>query len=101
MDPHYSDEEIISLGLSPCADFGSVEAVILHTDHPEFLGYSAADFPRLTCVVDGGNFLDSKDWGAATLISLGKPQELKSFQCARTKRPQLQAHEAILVLILR
>jgi nucleotide sugar dehydrogenase len=72
-DPYYSDEEIVSLGLSPCADFGSVEAIILHTDHPEFRKYSAEDFPRLKCIVDGRNFLDPKDWGAATFISLGKP----------------------------
>jgi UDP-N-acetyl-D-mannosaminuronate dehydrogenase len=73
VDPYYSDEEIVSLGLSPCADFDSVEAIILHTDHPEFRRYSAADFPRLKCVVDGRNFLEPKDWGAATFISLGKP----------------------------
>ena len=73
VDPYYSDEEIVSLGLSPSADFGSVEAIILHTDHPEFRRYSAADFPRLRCVVDGRNFLDPKDWGAATFIPLGKP----------------------------
>jgi len=73
MDPYYSDEEIVSLGLSPCPDFDSVEAIILHTDHPEFRKYSAADFPRLKCVVDGRNFLETTDWGAATFISLGKP----------------------------
>lgn len=73
VDPYYSDEEIMSLGLSPCADFHSVEAIILHTDHPEFHRFSAADFPRVRGVVDGRNFLDPKDWGAATFISLGKP----------------------------
>ena len=73
VDPYYSDEEIVSLGLSPCADFHSVEAIILHTDHPEFRRFSAADFPRVKGVVDGRNFLDPEDWGAATLISLGKP----------------------------
>jgi len=73
VDPYYSDEEIVSIGLSPCVDFDSVEAIILHTDHPEFLGYSAADFPRLKCIVDGRNFLDPTDWGAATFIPLGKP----------------------------
>ena len=72
-DPYYSDEEIVSLGLSPCADFGSVEAIILHTDHPEFRKYSAGDFPRLKCIVDGRNFLEPTDWGGATFISLGKP----------------------------
>lgn len=72
-DPYYSDDEIVSLGLSPCIDFDSVEAIILHTDHPEFRGLSAANFPRLRAVVDGRNFLDSRDWGAASFTSLGKP----------------------------
>ena len=74
IDPLFSDDEIRSLGLSPCSDVSEVEAIILHTEHEEFLDYSEADFPSVTCVVDGRNALDPSRWQSATLIPLGKPR---------------------------
>lgn len=72
IDPYYSDRELGLLGLAPCKNFDKVDAVILHTDHPDFLKLSQADFPRLTTVVDGRNFLDPAQWGGSTFIGLGK-----------------------------
>lgn len=73
IDPLFTDDEIRSLGLSPCSDGSSIDAIILHTEHEEFLHYSEIDFPSVQCVLDGRNSLDPSRWQSATLISLGKP----------------------------
>ena len=36
-------------------------------------GRAKPKHPRLKAVVDGRNFLDSRDWGTASFTSLGKP----------------------------
>jgi UDP-N-acetyl-D-glucosamine dehydrogenase len=73
IDPFYSPEEIVSVGLRPCVDFSAVDAIIVHTDHPEFQDYSESLFPRIAAVVDGRNLLSRQKWAKTSFVSLGKP----------------------------
>jgi len=73
IDPLFSDDEIRDLGFSPSSDFNEVDAIILHTEHPEFLKYSEGDFPSLKCVLDGRNLLPRSKWQSTAMLSLGKP----------------------------
>lgn len=73
IDPLYSAEEIISRGLVPCSRFDAVDAIIVHTDHPEFKEYSQLDFPNAHHILDGRNLFHRSSWQSAMLVSLGAP----------------------------
>lgn len=73
LDPYYSDEEIRNLGLTPLTVNEEIDAIIVHTEHQIFRGYSKNDFPKARSVIDGRNIFDRKNWTGVEMISLGKP----------------------------
>lgn len=64
-DPLYSDEELSRFGFDPSSPDGSFDAVILHTDHPEYRDLKPESFTDLSVMVDGRSFLDKAVWSSA------------------------------------
>lgn len=56
-DPLYSDEELKALGFVPFHFGEKCDAVVLHTNHKEYLALSKTHFPNAKVVIDGRNFL--------------------------------------------
>lgn len=71
LDPFYSDQELEDSGFEACKDFSDVEVIILHTAHPEFLNLNSGDFPQLSLVYDGRNFLDRERWRGVKFLTIG------------------------------
>lgn len=61
-DPLYSDDELSALGLAPTHRGDGVDAVVLHTNHDEYVSWSSADTPGVRAVVDGRACLDAQRW---------------------------------------
>ena len=58
LDPYYSDNEIIELGLVPfSSDAGSIDAIIIHTDHAYFTEELQTQFASVKIIIDGRNLL--------------------------------------------
>lgn len=75
-DPLLSSAELEALGLPPRGqDQDDFEALIFHTDHPEFRKLSELDFPNSRIVYDGRGFLDSDMWRGQTILHVGSPDE--------------------------
>lgn len=72
IDPLYSNEELLELGVQPCTQFRDIDAIIVHTEHPQFRKLSIDSFPNVKCVVDGRNVLERENWSGTTFITLGK-----------------------------
>ena len=64
-DPLFTDAELAAEGFEPAQPGPGWEAVVLHTDHAEYLEWSPADLPDASVVVDGRSFLDPQAWTAA------------------------------------
>jgi nucleotide sugar dehydrogenase len=71
VDPLYSEEEILNLGLRPYDPLIPPRALIVHTDHKEFLDFEQSEFPNVELVLDGRNSGIGKDWSDIELIRLG------------------------------
>lgn len=71
IDPYYSTEELRLLGLKGCTDREWPHAIILHTNHPKFRAISQEDFPNVTQIYDGRNFLNKNLWSNANFQVLG------------------------------
>lgn len=69
-DPLYSDAEISALGLAPAHRGDAVDAVILHTNHDEYLAWSSADAPGVRAIFDGRACLDSQRWTPAPVLGI-------------------------------
>lgn len=61
-DPLFSNEEIAAEGFEPAEPGPGWEALVLHTDHPEYLRWSPEELPDVTVVTDGRSFLDPAAW---------------------------------------
>lgn len=72
VDPMYSAEELQRLGFTPHSTGSLVDAIIVHTDHPEFQTISREDFPGVCTVMDGRNMVKSVPSGV-NLVTLGMP----------------------------
>jgi UDP-N-acetyl-D-mannosaminuronate dehydrogenase len=55
-DPMFSDSEISSMGFSPFRFGEKCDALILQTNHGEYLNIRPEDFPGAAFFVDGRNF---------------------------------------------
>ncbi|GAA4706377.1 nucleotide sugar dehydrogenase [Nocardioides conyzicola] len=71
-DPWYDDAELTSLGLAPHHLGEPVDAVILHTEHPEYATTGTTDFPGVTGVVDGRGVLDPARFAGVPFVRLGQ-----------------------------
>lgn len=71
-DPLYSDDELVALGFEPGTIGAGYDAVVLHTDHPEYLDLKPHDLPDATVIVDGRAVLDPAVWidGGVRYLSL-------------------------------
>lgn len=71
IDPLYSKEEVLELGLTPYDPQIPPKALILHTDHKEFLDLKQNGFPDVEFVVDGRNSGIASEWSNVEVIRLG------------------------------
>lgn len=71
IDPLYSKEEVLELGLTPCDPQIPPKALILHTDHKEFLNLKQDKFPNVEFVVDGRNSRIGSEWSNIEVLRLG------------------------------
>lgn len=69
-DPLYNDDELAAFGFQPSATGGRFDAVVLHTDHPEYLELRPDDFDGLQVIVDGRNCLDPDIWATGGTLYL-------------------------------
>lgn len=60
LDPYFSDQEIVSLGLQPMTqeEVKSIDMLIVHSYHEEFKKLDFEEFVSLSSVFDGRNVLD-------------------------------------------
>jgi len=68
-DPLYDASEIASLELSVHHRGVGADAVVLHTDHDEYLRWNEDDIPGCRVIYDGRNVLDRSRWPA--VLSIG------------------------------
>ena len=69
-DPMFSDEELRELNLSPFSLGESTDAVILQSNHSEYLNISEKDFKGLRTMIDGRNFTSSTQFKNVKWYSL-------------------------------
>ncbi len=76
-DPILSAGEIENLGFQPSFQDGEVDAIVLHTAHPDFEDLRPTQFSRLKAVVDGRRQLVREVWESrdVRLHSLGDQSE--------------------------
>lgn len=72
-DPLYQPAELSRLGLEPWLG-DEIDAVIVQTDHREYAGLTASDFPGVGVVYDGRGILDPRLWsdGSVRLLVIGQ-----------------------------
>src|SRR6266536_2059260 len=63
-DPLYHDDELRRLRLPPYRLGEACDAVIVHTDHPEYRALVPGDLPGVRALVDGRAITDPEGWGA-------------------------------------
>jgi nucleotide sugar dehydrogenase len=73
-DPMYSDKEIQSFGWNVYHLGQETDAVVLQANHSEYKNLKLSDFPGLRAIVDGRNFLDSKNFKGVNFFALGSAQ---------------------------
>jgi UDP-N-acetyl-D-glucosamine dehydrogenase len=61
-DPLYSEPELRGLDLAPYSTGQPCDAVIVHTDHPEYKVITPADLPGVRALVDGRAITDPGHW---------------------------------------
>ncbi len=71
LDPQYSAEELDRLGLHELPNNSWPNSIVLHTDHPHFRDLTQADFPNVTHLYDGRNFLDDTKWAGSEVSKIG------------------------------
>ncbi|MGO4257758.1 nucleotide sugar dehydrogenase [Marmoricola sp. RAF53] len=79
-DPWYGDAELAALGLEPHHLGEPADAVILHTDHPEYAATGKQDFPGATGVVDGRGVLDPTNFPGVAFVRLGQASQVPTGQ---------------------
>jgi len=80
-DPLYSHQELMNLGLTPAQGLGEADALILQTNHKEYLYLRAEDLPKAEVFLDGRNFAPEGIRNSSLkYINLGHPVEHSSGQ---------------------
>lgn len=72
LDPYYSSTEIRQMGLTPCDSKSTVRAIVLHTEHSDFLNFSRKKFQSVETVIDGRRALNPANWEGVDFFVLGK-----------------------------
>lgn len=72
-DPLFSDDELRGLGLRPYEPGSPVDAAVLQADHAEYRGWTSADLPAITVLLDGRNVTRAAAWPGVTRLVLGNP----------------------------
>jgi len=70
-DPLYSDSELRALGLEPYHIGEPCDAVITHTDHPEYEMLRPEDLPGVRALVDGRAITHASRWAGVPRRVLG------------------------------
>ncbi len=70
-DPLYSDAELEDMGLNPSFEPGTVDAIIVQTNHAAYSNFDHEEFPRLQVVIDGRNVIAMKEVGL--IKTIGRP----------------------------
>ncbi len=70
-DPMYSDDELDSMGFVPWNGTDPLDAVIIQTNHDEFMTLGPADLPGVKGILDGRNCLDRTPWVGTDVVVLG------------------------------
>jgi nucleotide sugar dehydrogenase len=71
-DPLFTAAELASLGLEPYRDGVRVDAAVLQADHHEYRGFTPADLPGVSVLLDGRGVLDPGRWPGVTVLALGR-----------------------------
>ena len=71
-DPLFTPAELAALGLEPYREGLRCDAAVLQADHREYRGFTPADLPGVTVLLDGRGVLDPARWPGITVISLGR-----------------------------
>ncbi len=77
-DPLYSESELRRLDLMPYRIGEPCDAVIMHTDHPEYKVLTPEDLPGIRALVDGRAVTDPGRWSAIPRRVLGIGAENES-----------------------
>jgi nucleotide sugar dehydrogenase len=71
-DPLFTPAELAALGLEPYRDGLRCDAAVLQADHREYRGFTPADLPGVTVLLDGRGVLDPTRWPGVRMITLGR-----------------------------
>jgi nucleotide sugar dehydrogenase len=71
-DPLFTPAELASLGLEPYREGLRCDAAVLQADHREYRGFTPADLPGVTVLLDGRGVLDPARWPGVRMITLGR-----------------------------
>lgn len=72
-DPLYSNEELLSYGFEPFTLGSPIDLAVLQTDHAEYRGLGANDFPGIRLMIDGRNATDPELWTGVARLVVGSP----------------------------
>lgn len=83
-DPLYSPSELVEMSLSPYDKGNPVDAVIVHTDHVEYLNWTPSDFPGARVILDGRGYLSREVWDhECTYLKVGGSRRSRSNDVIR------------------
>lgn len=87
-DPLYSQSELRGLGLEPYSIGEACDAVIIHTDHPQYRDLAPAALPGVRALVDGRAITDPGRWRAVPrrVLGIGAGQEPAASEQGRSPR---------------
>ena len=71
VDPLYSGNELLAMGLKPYDPGFPPEVLVLHTEHKEFLDLKQTDFEEVKFIFDGRNSGLAMGWKDVEVIRLG------------------------------
>lgn len=70
-DPLYSDDELQALGFVPYHIGEPADAVVVHTDHPEYAALGQESVPGVRAIVDGRRVTNAAAWSGVPRRVLG------------------------------
>jgi UDP-N-acetyl-D-glucosamine dehydrogenase len=76
VDPKYTDEEIIALGLNPHVVDFETNILIFQIKEETFKSLTWEDFPKVELIVDGRGFLQPEKWPNVKIIGFGISKNL-------------------------
>jgi UDP-N-acetyl-D-glucosamine dehydrogenase len=76
VDPKYTNEEMIALGLNPHVEDFESNILIFQIKEETFKSLTREDFPKVELIVDGRGFLQSEKWPNVKIIGFGISKNL-------------------------